>query len=51
MQEGVLAGFPVTNVSPTLVDGSYHPVDSNEMAFKIEVLWPLKGAEQANQYY
>jgi len=32
---GVLAGFPVVDVSVTLIDGSYHEVDSNEMAFKI----------------
>jgi len=49
MQEGVLAGFPVTNVRATLVDGSYHPVDSNEMAFKIAgSLAFKKGAEKAN---
>ncbi|PZS03794.1 MAG: elongation factor G [Candidatus Chloroheliales bacterium] len=33
--EGVLAGYPVTGVRVTLIDGSYHPVDSSEMAFKI----------------
>jgi elongation factor G len=32
---GVLAGFPVVDVAVTLIDGSYHEVDSNEMAFKI----------------
>jgi len=32
--KGVLAGYPVVNVKATLFDGSYHPVDSNEMAFK-----------------
>jgi len=32
---GVLAGFPVVNLKATLVDGSYHDVDSSEMAFKI----------------
>ena len=32
---GVLAGFPVVDVKATLIDGSYHDVDSNEMAFKI----------------
>jgi len=35
MQGGVLAGFPVVDVKVTLVDGSYHDVDSSEMAFKI----------------
>ena len=34
MQKGVLAGYPVTGISCTLYDGSYHPVDSSEMAFK-----------------
>ncbi|MCL4425389.1 MAG: elongation factor G [Firmicutes bacterium] len=35
MQEGILAGYPVTGVRVSLVDGSYHTVDSSEMAFKI----------------
>ena len=35
MQSGVLANYPVTNVKVTLLDGSYHPVDSSEIAFKI----------------
>lgn len=34
MQHGVLAGYPVVNLKATLLDGSYHPVDSSEMAFK-----------------
>jgi len=34
MQKGVLAGYPMVNLKATLVDGSYHPVDSSEMAFK-----------------
>ncbi len=33
-QRGVLAGYPVVGLKATLVDGSYHPVDSSEMAFK-----------------
>ncbi|MCD8383488.1 MAG: elongation factor G, partial [Clostridiales bacterium] len=35
LQAGVLAGFPVVDVKVTLYDGSYHEVDSSEMAFKI----------------
>ena len=35
MDKGVLAGYPVTNVRAVLYDGSYHDVDSNEMAFKV----------------
>lgn len=34
MQKGVLAGYPMVGVKATLVDGSYHPVDSSEMSFK-----------------
>jgi elongation factor G len=35
IKKGVLAGYPVVNLKATLVDGSYHAVDSSEMAFKI----------------
>lgn len=35
VQSGVLAGYPVVGLKATLVDGSYHPVDSSEMAFKM----------------
>lgn len=35
MEEGVLAGYPMTNIKVTLFDGSYHEVDSSEMSFKI----------------
>ena len=34
IKRGVLAGYPVVGIKATLVDGSYHPVDSSEMAFK-----------------
>ena len=34
LETGPLAGFPVINVHATLIDGKYHPVDSNELAFK-----------------
>ncbi len=46
---GVLAGYPVVNLKATLVDGSYHTVDSSEMAFKIAAhLAYKKGLEQAS---
>ena len=35
LETGVLAGYPVIDVKVTLVDGSYHPVDSSELAFKM----------------
>jgi elongation factor G len=35
METGVVAGFPLRDVKVTVIDGSYHDVDSNEMAFKI----------------
>ena len=47
-EKGILAGYPVVNVKATLYDGSYHPVDSNEMAFKIAASLAFKkGMEQA----
>ncbi|WP_322907987.1 elongation factor G [Paenibacillus campi] len=45
MKNGVLAGFPVVDVKATVVDGSYHDVDSNEMAFKIAGSMALKAAK------
>lgn len=48
MEEGVLAGYPVTNVKATLYDGSYHTVDSSEMAFKMAARLAFrKGIEAA----
>ena len=35
IQKGVLAGYPLVGLKATLLDGSYHPVDSSEMAFKL----------------
>jgi elongation factor G len=47
-QHGILAGFPVVNFRATLFDGSFHPVDSSEMAFKIAASMAFKkGMEEA----
>lgn len=49
MHEGVLAGYPVVDVRAALYDGSYHTVDSSEMAFKIAASMAFKeGAKEAN---
>ena len=49
MGKGVLAGCPVTGVKAILVDGSYHPVDSSEMAFKTAAALAFKeGIKQAD---
>ncbi|CAI8835155.1 elongation factor G [Methylococcus capsulatus] len=49
LQNGVLAGFPVVDVRVTLFDGSYHDVDSSEMAFKIAGSMAFKeGARKAS---
>ncbi|BDU75316.1 elongation factor G [Mesoterricola sediminis] len=49
MNSGVLAGYPVVDVKITLYDGSYHEVDSNEMAFKIAGSMGFKnGCEKAS---
>ena len=48
MQKGILAGYPVTNIKATLYDGSYHDVDSSEMAFKMAASIAFKkGMEEA----
>lgn len=44
MQVGVLAGYPVVGIKATLLDGSYHEVDSSEMAFKIAASMAFKEA-------
>ncbi len=49
MKKGVLAGFPVVGVKATLVDGSYHDVDSSEMSFKMAASIAFKeGMKLAN---
>jgi len=49
MQSGVLAGYPVVDVKVELYDGSYHEVDSSEMAFKVAASMAFKdGMRKAN---
>ena len=51
MKNGVLAGFPIEDVKVTIFDGSYHDVDSNEMAFKIAGSMGFKaGVSKAGAY-
>jgi len=47
MENGVLAGFPLVDVKVTLFDGSYHDVDSNEMAFKLAGSLAMREGAQA----
>jgi len=44
MQEGFLAGYPIRDIRVTLFDGSYHPVDSSDIAFQIAASMALKKA-------
>ena len=44
LELGILAGFPIVDVKVTLYDGSYHEVDSNEMAFKMAGIFAMKDA-------
>ncbi len=49
LESGVMAGYPVVDVKATVFDGSYHDVDSNEMAFKIAASMAFKdGARKAS---
>jgi elongation factor G len=45
MKNGVLAGYPIVDIKATIFDGSYHDVDSSEMAFKIAGSMALKAAK------
>ena len=44
VQKGPLAGYPMVNLKAVLYDGSYHPVDSNEVAFKTAAILAFKEA-------
>jgi len=44
MTKGILAGYPIINVKATVFDGSYHEVDSSEVAFKIAAFKAFKDA-------
>ena len=51
LQTGVAAGYPVVDITVSLVDGSYHPVDSNEMAFQVAGSMAVKdGMHKAQPY-
>ena len=45
LQNGIIAGYPIVDLKATLFDGSYHDVDSSEMAFKIAASMALKGTK------
>ncbi len=47
MQHGIVAGFPVIDVQVTVYDGSHHPVDSSEMAFKVAASMGFKKAMES----
>jgi elongation factor G len=49
LQTGVVAGYPVVDIVASLVDGSYHPVDSSEMAFQVAGSMGVKDAMQKAQ--
>jgi elongation factor G len=51
LHDGILAGYPVVDLSVTVYDGSYHPVDSSEMAFKVAGSMAFKKAMESAQPY
>jgi elongation factor G len=51
LQSGVAGGYPVVDITATLVDGSYHPVDSSEMAFQVAGSMAVKDGMHKGQPY
>ena len=49
LSEGILAGFPVSNIKITLVDGSYHDVDSSQVAFEVAASMAFKASKEKAQ--
>ena len=49
LQHGIVAGFPIVDIRVTVYDGSHHPVDSSELAFKVAGSMALKHALEAAQ--
>ena len=47
MQNGVLAGYPLLGLKATLYDGSFHDVDSNEMAFKVRRVMATRSSQRS----
>ena len=47
LQKGIIAGYPCTDLKVTVYDGTYHEVDSSEMAFKLAGSYAIKDAFQA----
>ena len=44
MKNGVLAGYPLDKLKVTLIDGSFHPVDSDQLSFEIAAIQAFKNA-------
>jgi len=47
LEKGIIAGYPATDIKVTVYDGTYHDVDSSEMAFKLAGSYAIKDAFQA----
>ena len=47
LKNGVIAGYPIEDIRVELIFGSYHDVDSSEMAFKLQVLWQFNSLQKS----